>query len=169
MSLGHSITISHEGLKRDGVLVLNGGHRASCSCGWVSDCYSQLSDTQRAIEVHLRRTGNADIDALIARSSIGAGIADIKNRGIDAHLVDLEREMAPKYRTKSKKAAPKLSAEDTAFMRGFGMAIASIWTCSHDRSLIRILLKENSFTLKSFQDIGLLEADYNAIKQAVQP
>lgn len=36
------------------------------------------------------------IDELISRSSIGAGLRDIKERGIDAHLVDLEREMHPR-------------------------------------------------------------------------
>lgn len=33
------------------------------------------------------------IDALIDRSSIGAGLRDIKERGIDAHTKDLEREL----------------------------------------------------------------------------
>lgn len=103
----HSITISHEEPKRDGALVLNGGHRARCSCGWSSDCYAQMSDTQRAVEVHLRRSSREDFEGLIARSSIGAAIADIKARGIDAHLVDLEREMRPR---RSKKRAAKRGA-----------------------------------------------------------
>lgn len=76
-----------------GQYMLGSGHRARCSCGWSSDCYAQLSDTQRAIEVHLQRERRADIKELIAKSSIGAAIADIKARGIDAHLVDLEQEM----------------------------------------------------------------------------
>ena len=79
-----------------------GGFRAQCTCGWFSDCYSQMSDTERAIEVHLRRSKREDFDALIARSSIGQGLADIKARGIDAHLKDLEREMTPKRRRKKK-------------------------------------------------------------------
>lgn len=102
----HAIEIRCEPRKRKGVLVLNGGHRAHCACGWWSDCYAQLSDTQRAIEVHLRRAKREDFDGLIARSSIGAAVADIKARGIDAHLVDLEREMHPrrsKKRTTSKR------------------------------------------------------------------
>jgi hypothetical protein len=45
---------------------------------------------------HIVPRGN--IDELIAKSSIGAGLADIKARGIDAHLVDLERETKPKRR-----------------------------------------------------------------------
>lgn len=69
------------------------GHRAHCSCGWGSDCYAQISDTQRAVEVHLRRAEREDFEGLIARSSVGAAIADVKARGIDAHLADLEREM----------------------------------------------------------------------------
>lgn len=40
------------------------------------------------------------IDELIAASSVGAGLADIEERGIDAHLVDLEAEMAPKSKRK---------------------------------------------------------------------
>jgi hypothetical protein len=59
-----------------------------------------MSDTQRAIEIHLRRARREDFEVLIARSSIGAAIADIKARGIDAHLVDLEREMTPRWKRK---------------------------------------------------------------------
>lgn len=98
----HTTSISHEEPKRYGALMLNGGHRARCSCGWWSDCYAQLSDTQRAIEVHLRKAGRTDFDALIARSSIGAAIDDVKARGIDAHLIDLEREMTRHGRPKKK-------------------------------------------------------------------
>ena len=39
------------------------------------------------------RTSHEAIDALIKRSSIGAAIDDIKARGIDEHMADLEREM----------------------------------------------------------------------------
>lgn len=39
---------------------------------------------------------------LIAASSIGAGLADIKARGIDAHLADLEKESARPRATKRK-------------------------------------------------------------------
>jgi hypothetical protein len=77
------------------------GHRAHCTCGWSSDCYAQLTDTERAIEVHLRRSQRQDFDDLIARSSIGAAIADIKERGLDAHLADLERESRPRRRARS--------------------------------------------------------------------
>ena len=98
----HHIEISCEPPSCSGALVLNGGHRARCSCGWWSDCYAQMSDTQRAIEVHLRRSQREDFEGLIARSSIGAAIADIKERGIDAHLVDLEHEMTPHWRRKKK-------------------------------------------------------------------
>lgn len=93
----HSISIGCEPPSRNGPLVLQGGHRARCSCGWWSDCYAMMSDTERAVEVHLR-SQREDIGELIARSSIGAAIADIKERGIDAHLVDLERELTPKWR-----------------------------------------------------------------------
>jgi hypothetical protein len=44
----------------------------------------------------------AELDELIAKSSIGAGLADIKARGIDARLVDLEAELAPKKKRKSR-------------------------------------------------------------------
>ena len=90
----HDISIGCE----RGQYMLSDGHRARCSCGWSSDCYAQLSDTRRAVEVHLRRARREDFEGLIARSSIGAAIADINARGIDAHLVDLEREMTPKWR-----------------------------------------------------------------------
>ena len=38
------------------------------------------------------------IDCLIARSSVGQGLADIKRRGIEAHLRDLELESRPRCR-----------------------------------------------------------------------
>jgi hypothetical protein len=38
----------------------------------------------------------SEINDLIRRSSVGAGLDDIKARGIDAHLADLEREMHPR-------------------------------------------------------------------------
>lgn len=104
--VAHEIAISCEPPSRNGALVLQGGHRARCSCGWWSDCYSQMSDTQRAIEVHLRRSQREDFDALIARSSIGAAVADVKKRGIDAHLVDLEREMRHRWRGAKKRSKP---------------------------------------------------------------
>ena len=83
------------------------GHRARCSCGWSSDCYAQLSVTQRAVDVHLRRARHVDFEGLIARSSIGAAIADVKERGIDAHLIDLEREMNRPRRKRAAKKAPR--------------------------------------------------------------
>jgi hypothetical protein len=98
----HEISIRCEPPSRNGALVLQGGHRARCSCTWSSDCYAQLSDTQRAVEVHLRKAKREDFEELLARSSIGTALADIKARGIDAHLIDLEREMTPKRRRKQK-------------------------------------------------------------------
>lgn len=56
----HEISIRREPPKHDGALVLLGGNRASCSCGWWSDCYAQFSDTERAIEVHLRRVSHCN-------------------------------------------------------------------------------------------------------------
>jgi hypothetical protein len=99
----HDISISCERSR----YMLHDGHRARCSCGWWSYCYAQLGDTQRAIEVHLRRARRADFEDLIARSSIGAAIADVKERGIDAHLVDLEREMNRKRSVKKPRAAKR--------------------------------------------------------------
>lgn len=99
----HHVAIDHEGPSRSPDFAFGGGHRARCSCGWRSDCYAQISDTQRAIEVHLRRSQREDFDALIARSSIGAAIEDIKTRGIEKHLESLEKAMKP--RRKGKKNA----------------------------------------------------------------
>lgn len=164
----HNVSIRCEAPSRSGALVLNGGHRAHCSCGWWSDCYAMMSDTQRAIEVHLRRTSSKSFEDLLKRSSIGAALDDIKKRGIDAHLVDLENEMNRRWRGKKKPTAKKLSAEDKAFMRGFGIALASVWRCHHDGQMVRHVIKENNFTLASFRDVGMLPADYTAIKQAVR-
>jgi hypothetical protein len=49
---------------------------------------------------HMADPDHTPITELIAKSSIGAALADIKERGIDAHLVDLEAEMKPKRRRK---------------------------------------------------------------------
>lgn len=179
MSTAHYISIEYEppSKKHGGVVIFHGGHRARCTCGWWSDCYSQMSDTQRAIEVHLRRAKRVDIDALIERSSIGAGIADIKKRGtspsiavaLDAHLSDLEREMRSRRgRVRKAKRAARLKPEDVAFMRGFGVALASIWRCQHDGQMVRMLIKENGFTIDSFRGVDLLDADFEAIQQAVK-
>jgi hypothetical protein len=179
MSHSHQTSIEYEppSTRHGGVLVLHGGHRGRCSCGWWSDCYSQMRDTQRAIEVHLRRAKRVDIDALIERSSIGAGIADIKKRGtspsiavaLDAHLSDLEREMRSRRgRVRKAKRAARLKPEDVAFMRGFGVALASIWRCQHDGQMVRMLIKENGFTIDSFRGVDLLDADFEAIQQAVK-
>lgn len=170
----HVIEIHHE----HGTYMPHGGHRARCSCGWSSDCYAMLSDAQRAIEVHVRRYRREDFEGLIARSSIGAAITDIKTRGLDAHLVDLEREMNQRRRstkttqtaktTKKTLGPKKLSPEDAAFMRGFGSALASIWRCHHDGQMIAHLIKENNFTLESFRGVGMLDADLAAIRRAVR-
>jgi len=40
------------------------------------------------------------IDELIANSSIGAGLRDIQERGLDAHLKDLEKELDRKRGTR---------------------------------------------------------------------
>jgi hypothetical protein len=60
------------------------------------------------------------------------------------------------------------ASTDTAFLRGFGCALASIWHCQHDGQLVRQLLKENGLSLEVFRDVGLLEADYAAICAAVR-
>jgi hypothetical protein len=164
----HVFEIHHE----HNTYMPHGGHRARCSCGWSSDCYACIGDTHRALEVHLRRCRRDDFEELIARSSIGAAIADIKARGIDAHLIDLEREMDPRrrYKKTAKKAAKpkKLSPEDAAFMRGFGIALATIWRCHHDGQMIEHLIKENNFTLASFRGVGMLAADLAAIRKAMK-
>jgi hypothetical protein len=159
----HEISFSSE----KGQYMLGMGYRARCSCLWSSDCYAQMSDTQRAVEVHLRRANKSSFADLLARSSIGAALADVRARGIDVHLADLERET--KRRTYKKKTpAKKLSAEDKAFMRGFGTALASIWRCHHDGQMIACLVKENNFTVDDFRDVGLDADDLDVIRRAVQ-
>ena len=72
--------ISHENVHRargDGCR-----HRARCTCGWGSDSYAAFADAQHAASVHLRRARRADFEELIARSSIGAAIADVKARAL---------------------------------------------------------------------------------------
>ena len=121
------------------------------------------------LTLHARRV---DFEGLIARSSIGAAIADVKERGIDAHLVDLERELTPQWcgqkKTTSKPPKKKLSAKDAAFMRGFGIALASIWRCHHDGQMVRHLIRQNNFTLSSFRGVGMLDTDLAAIRRAVR-
>lgn len=57
------------------------------------------------IEPDAPEAGEQDIDDLIARSSIGAGLRDIAKRGIDAHLESLDDEMAPRKK-RSKGTSP---------------------------------------------------------------
>jgi hypothetical protein len=85
-AIEHRITISCEGPSRSGALVLNGGHRAHCSCGWSSDCYAQMRDFNRAVEVHLRRSQHVHINALITKLSVGAAITDVKARPATRHV-----------------------------------------------------------------------------------
>jgi len=64
----------------------------------------------------VNRSSREDFENLIARSSIGAALADIKARGNDAHLVDLEREMIPLWlrdwrRKKAKRVKTKAARE----------------------------------------------------------
>lgn len=166
MSDSHVISINCE----RGQYMPHDSHRARCSCGWWSDCYSQMSDTQRAIAVHLRRAASKSFEEVLARSSIGQAMADIKTRGIEAHLIDLEREMNRRWSGKKSKRskAKKLSTKDAAFMRGFGAALASIWRCHHDGQMVRHLITQNNFKLASFRGVGMLDADYKAIKSAVK-
>lgn len=73
-----------------GMLVGSYRTRSRCACSWQSDSYTARVDAQRAGEVHVRQATREDFDGLIAKSSIGVAIADVKARGIDAHLVGLE-------------------------------------------------------------------------------
>lgn len=70
-------------------------------------------------------------------------------------------------RVRKAKRAARLKPEDAAFMRGFGVALASIWRCQHDGQMVRMLIKENGFTIDSFRGVDLLDADFEAIQQAV--
>jgi len=151
----HKINIHCERPSQRGIVHYRGGHRAHCSCGWSSDCYARGSD----------------FDGILARSSIGAAVADVEARGIDAHLADLEREMPARSKKRVPAAVKKpdrLPASDRAFMRGFGTALASIWNCHHDADMVRSILKENGFTPESFRGVGLEEVDLAAIRRAVQ-
>lgn len=61
---------------------------------WAPDvckpCDAELEDAEE--EAHPPLT-EASIDDLIAKSSIGAALADIEARGLEAHLQDLEAEL----------------------------------------------------------------------------
>ena len=168
----HAIAIRVE----RGAYMPGAGHRAHCSCGWGSDCYSQLSDTERAIEVHLRRAARSDFEALITRSSIGAALADVKARGIAAHLADLERAARRRRRRLVKKidaTFDKIDAcvarpgnADASFLRGFALALATIWRCHHDGQMVECLLRENGLALADFRGLDV-DVDYEAIRQAL--
>lgn len=68
---------------------------------WAYGCAKKGSDEElqlyRALVARVcAEVQKRPIGEMIAESSIGAGLADIKERGIEAHLVDLDREMGPK-------------------------------------------------------------------------
>lgn len=67
-----------------------------------------------------------------------------------------------------KQCAAKPSPIDAAFMRGFGVALASVWRCHHDGQMVEDLLRQNGFTLASFSGVDLLRTDYDAICQAIK-
>lgn len=52
-----------------------------------------------------------DVDDLIAASSVGAGLANIRENGIDAELARLDEDMAPKKRHKSTSPTARTLAE----------------------------------------------------------
>jgi len=164
----HEIKISCE----KGKYMPGTGYRARCSCMWSSDCYAFMSDTQRAVDVHLRRSRHSDFESfasVLARSSIGAALADVKARGIDAHLADLEREERLRPRKKwVAQRKKKLSAEEAAFMRGFGLALVSILRCHHNGQMVANLIKENNFKLDDFRSVGLDDDDWLQLCRAVQ-
>lgn len=58
-------------------------------------------------------------------------------------------------------------ALSAAFMRGFGIALAQIWRLHHDGQMVQHLMIANGFFLTSFNDVELLESDYEAICQAM--
>ena len=166
----HHVTTDYEPPRRSGIGRTMGGTRARCTCGWFSDCYAMQMDTERAIEVHLRRSQRTDFDELIKRSSIGAAIEDIKQRGIAAHLADLEHETAKwRLRRRAKHTPPKKvrTAEEAAFLRGFALATATLWRAHHDGQLVQCLLKENSLCLADFRDLDV-GGDYAAIREALR-
>lgn len=59
---GHHVTFAYEGPSQSGIVRFGGGIRASCSCGWFSDCYAMHYDTERAMEAHLRRAKRNEFD-----------------------------------------------------------------------------------------------------------
>ncbi len=73
----------------DGSIPTKNDHLSAASCCVISgDMESAKRVMDSCVEVP------KSMDDLIARSSVGAGLADIAERGIYAHLVDLEQEMA---------------------------------------------------------------------------
>ncbi len=78
----------------------------------------------RAREMAVRVT--APIADLIAASSVGAALADIKERGIDAHLVDLAQEMAPTNKRKPSMTPTKRCMAELR-KRGWTAAIVEKW------------------------------------------
>lgn len=88
---------------------------------------SDEDDTITAVDVdapHAPRKKRKTIDELIAASSIGDGLDDIKARGIDAHVADIET--APKK--KRKKPAPLTSfALKELKKRGWNAQVVERW------------------------------------------
>lgn len=50
----HYVTIEHVHA------IARSGFRASCTCGWWSDCYAQASDATQAMTVHRRRAESVE-------------------------------------------------------------------------------------------------------------
>ena len=56
---------------------------------------------------------------------------------------------------------------EDSFMRGFGIALASIWGLHHDGSMVASVMKHNGFKLDDFEGIDLVESEFESIRQAL--
>lgn len=60
-----------------------------------------------------------------------------------------------------------IEAMKDAFVRGFGVALASIWRLHHDGQMVEHLMKHNGFELGSFDGIEMMDGDFEALRAAL--
>jgi hypothetical protein len=65
-----------------------------------------------------------------------------------------------------RRAAKERSGEERAFLRGFGLALATIWRCHHDGQLVERLLRENKLVPADFRGLDI-DDDCRMIRRAV--
>jgi hypothetical protein len=96
------------------------------------------------------------IDELIANSSVGAALADVKVRGIDAHLADLEREMRPRRRAKRPAVPTARTTDDPVKLARREVAGTHMLTFAQYKLLAKTVVDQAEEIARLKTELGVL-------------